>query len=144
MINENNFQFDHKNFFNFWKTIYGFQNSKSFSEFKFFILARMFVGICHRRTFEFVGSPSLALKVPNFGIRLLESSGTRRIPAITSIVEILPMTESGNCRQNLARERREFGQIGRIPTILVGIWPENGWIPATLANSVVIAGIWFA
>jgi hypothetical protein len=30
MVNENHFRFDRKSFFNFWKTIYGFKNCKSF------------------------------------------------------------------------------------------------------------------
>jgi hypothetical protein len=37
MINKNHFQFDCKNFFNFWK-----KNRKSFSEIKLFVLARTF------------------------------------------------------------------------------------------------------
>jgi hypothetical protein len=42
MVNENHFRFDRKNFFNFWKTIYGFKNRKSFSEIKLFIIVRTF------------------------------------------------------------------------------------------------------
>jgi hypothetical protein len=42
MVNENHFRFDRKTFFNFWKTIYGFQNRKSFSEIKLFILTSTF------------------------------------------------------------------------------------------------------
>jgi hypothetical protein len=42
MVNENYFRFDRKNLFNFWKTIYGFKNRKSFSEIKLFILVRTF------------------------------------------------------------------------------------------------------
>jgi hypothetical protein len=42
MVNENHFQFDGKNFFNFWKTIYSFKNRKSFYEIKLFIFARTF------------------------------------------------------------------------------------------------------
>jgi hypothetical protein len=42
MVNENHFRFDRKTFFNFWKTIYGFKNRKSFSKIKLFALARMF------------------------------------------------------------------------------------------------------
>jgi hypothetical protein len=56
MVNRNHFQFDHKSFFNFWNTIYGFENRKSFFEFKLFILAGTFVGILYHRALEFVGS----------------------------------------------------------------------------------------
>jgi len=42
MVNENHFRFDRKNFFNFWKTIYGFKNRKSFSEIKLLVLVCMF------------------------------------------------------------------------------------------------------
>jgi hypothetical protein len=42
MVNGNHFQFDRKNFFNFWKMIYGFENCKSFFEIKLFILVRTF------------------------------------------------------------------------------------------------------
>jgi hypothetical protein len=42
MVNENHFRFDHKTFFNFWKTIYSFKNRKSFSEIKLSVLAHMF------------------------------------------------------------------------------------------------------
>jgi hypothetical protein len=44
MVNGNYFQFDHKIYFNFLETIYSFENRKSFSGFKLFILACMFVG----------------------------------------------------------------------------------------------------
>jgi hypothetical protein len=64
IVNENYFQFDCKSLFNFWETIY----CKSFSEFKLFILAGMFVGICYCRAFEFVGSLNLPPKVHEFGI----------------------------------------------------------------------------
>jgi hypothetical protein len=66
MVNENHFQFDCKSLFNFWKTIYGFENCKSFSEFKLFILARTFVGIRHLWALEFVGNPTLPSKIPEF------------------------------------------------------------------------------
>jgi hypothetical protein len=42
MVNENHFRFDRKTFFNFWKTIYGFKNRKSFFEIKLFVLTCMF------------------------------------------------------------------------------------------------------
>jgi len=42
MVNENYFWFDRKNFFNFWKTIYGFKNCKSFSEIILFVFSRTF------------------------------------------------------------------------------------------------------
>jgi hypothetical protein len=42
MVNENHFQFDRITFFNFWKTIYGFKNRKSFFEIKLFIFTRTF------------------------------------------------------------------------------------------------------
>jgi hypothetical protein len=42
MVNENHFRFDRKSFFNFWKTIYGFKNRKSFFEIKLLVLAHMF------------------------------------------------------------------------------------------------------
>jgi len=42
MVNENHFRFDRKSFFNFWKTIYGFKNRKSFSEIKLFVRACTF------------------------------------------------------------------------------------------------------
>jgi flagellar assembly factor FliW len=66
MINGNHFQFDRKIFFNFWKTIYGFENCKSFSGFKLFTLAHTFMGIHHRRALEFVGNPTLLPKIPEF------------------------------------------------------------------------------
>jgi hypothetical protein len=47
MVNGNHLQFDRKSFFNFWKTIYDFQNSKSFFKIKLFVLTRTFVKICH-------------------------------------------------------------------------------------------------
>jgi hypothetical protein len=62
MVNKNQFQFDRKSFFNFWKSIYGL----SFSGFKLFVVARMFVGIRHYRALEFVGSPNLPPKVSEF------------------------------------------------------------------------------
>jgi hypothetical protein len=42
MVSENHFRFDRKNFFNFWKTIYGFKNCKSFSEIILFVFSRTF------------------------------------------------------------------------------------------------------
>jgi hypothetical protein len=39
MVNRNHFLFNRKSLFNLRKTIYGFQNRKSFSGFKLFILA---------------------------------------------------------------------------------------------------------
>jgi len=42
MVSENHFRFDHKTFFIFWKTIYGFKNRESFSEINLFFLARTF------------------------------------------------------------------------------------------------------
>jgi len=42
MVNENHFRFDHKSFFNFWKTIYGFKNRKSFFKIILFIVAHTF------------------------------------------------------------------------------------------------------
>jgi hypothetical protein len=66
IVIENDFQFDRKNLFNFWKTIYGFQNRKLFSGFKLFILACTFVGIHYRWALEFVGSPNLPPKVLEF------------------------------------------------------------------------------
>jgi len=66
MITVNHFQFGRKNFFNFSKMIYGFENCKSFSKFKLFILVRTFMGIRHRLELEFVGSLNLPLKVPEF------------------------------------------------------------------------------
>jgi hypothetical protein len=42
MVNENHFRFDRNSFFNFWKTIYDFQNRKSFFEIKLFIFPRTF------------------------------------------------------------------------------------------------------
>jgi hypothetical protein len=56
IVKENHFQFDRKSLFNFWKAICDFENCKSFSGFKLFILARTFVRIRHRRALEFVGS----------------------------------------------------------------------------------------
>lgn len=66
MVNGNHLQFDRKIFFNFWKTIYDFENRKLFFEFKLFTLTRMFVGIHHCRALEFVGNPTLLLKIPKF------------------------------------------------------------------------------
>lgn len=63
MINRNHFQFDRKIFFNFWKTIYDFENCKSFFGFQLIILLRMFVGIRYHRTLEFVSNPTLPLKI---------------------------------------------------------------------------------
>lgn len=68
MVNGNHFRFDRKIPFNFLK---------SFFTFKLFILACTFVRIRHLRTLEFVGSPTLPPKIPEFGIRLPES-GNRR------------------------------------------------------------------
>jgi hypothetical protein len=42
IVNENHFRFDFKTYFNFWKTIYGFKNRKSFFEIKLFVIARTF------------------------------------------------------------------------------------------------------
>jgi hypothetical protein len=42
MVNENHFRFDRKSFFNFWKTIYGFKNRKSFFEIILFVLSCTF------------------------------------------------------------------------------------------------------
>jgi flagellar assembly factor FliW len=66
MVNGNHFQFDRKIFFNFRKTIYGFENRKSFFGFKLFTLAHTFVGIRHRRALEFVGNPAILSKIPEF------------------------------------------------------------------------------
>jgi hypothetical protein len=63
MVNGNHFQFDRKRLFNFWKTIYGFKNRKSFFELKLFIFACTFVRICHCRELEFVNSSNMQLKV---------------------------------------------------------------------------------
>jgi hypothetical protein len=66
MVNGNNFQYDCKSLFNFWKTIYDFENYKLFYGFKLFILARMFVEICHRWVLEFVDSSTLLPKILEF------------------------------------------------------------------------------
>jgi hypothetical protein len=66
IVNRNHFLFDRKSLFNFLKIIYGFKNRKLFSEFKLFILARMFVGICYCQILELVGSSNLLSKVPEF------------------------------------------------------------------------------
>jgi hypothetical protein len=66
MVNGNHFQFNRKNLFNFWKTIYSFKNRKSCFRFKLFILSYMFVGTCHLGALEFVGSPNLQPKVFEF------------------------------------------------------------------------------
>jgi hypothetical protein len=66
IVNGNHFQFDCKSLFNFWKTNYNFKNHKSFSEFKLFIIAGTFMGICHLCTMEFVGSPNLLPNVSKF------------------------------------------------------------------------------
>jgi hypothetical protein len=55
-------------------------NRKPFSEFKLFIIASTFMGICHCWAFEFVGSPYLPPNVPEFwsliaGFRQLDSAG---------------------------------------------------------------------
>jgi hypothetical protein len=59
-VNGNHFQFDRKSLFN------GFENRKSFSKFKPFILTCTFVGICYRRALEFVGSLNLLPKISEF------------------------------------------------------------------------------
>lgn len=66
MVNENHFQFDRKSLFDFWKTIYSFENHKLFSGFKFLILARTFVGICHCWALMFIGNLTLPSKIYKF------------------------------------------------------------------------------
>jgi hypothetical protein len=66
MVNINHFQFDCKSFFNFWKTIDGFENRKSFFGFKLFIFAPTFVRICHRRALKSVDNPTLPPKILEF------------------------------------------------------------------------------
>jgi hypothetical protein len=80
MVNGNHFQFDCKSLFNFWKTIYGFKNHKSFSKFKLFILVGTFVGIHHRRALEFVCSPNQPPKVPEFWYPIAEFRQNRPKP----------------------------------------------------------------
>jgi len=84
---------------------------KSSSEFKLFILSRTFVGICHRRTLEFVSCPSLLSKIPNFSIWLLESGSTRQIPTITSAARFRHQNPVGD-------------RIWRHPAVVAGFWPN--------------------
>jgi hypothetical protein len=143
MINENHFWFDHKTFFNFWKTIYGFKNHKSFSEIKLFVLAH---------TFD--------IRLPEFGNgRSSESSdiGIRQHPAARILLtpesdDIWPPSldvdelDSGRIWSEFSHGQKSIGsgQNGRNPTgsgqndrilakmtgirrILVGIrqfWPD--------------------
>jgi len=60
-------------------TVFKIENYKSFSEFKFSILACTFVGILHFWALKFVGSPNLPLKVPVYRIpTLVIAAGIRR------------------------------------------------------------------
>jgi hypothetical protein len=101
---ENHFRFDHKTLFNFWKTIYGFKNCKSFFEIKLFVLAHTFY------------------------IRLLKSSNSRlsesrrhRNPAISS-------------HRNPDADGPDSGRIWWIWPKWPGSgriwpkWPGSGWI----------------
>jgi flagellar assembly factor FliW len=72
MVKGNHFQFNSESLFYFLKTIYGFENFKSFSGFKLFILARTFVRIHYRRALEFVGSLNLPPKVLEFWYPIAE------------------------------------------------------------------------
>jgi hypothetical protein len=77
MVDENHFRFDRKTFFNFWKTIYGFKNCKSFSEIKLSILVR---------TFDI-----RLLETGNGRLSNPDGTGIRQHPA----TRILPVPESG-------------------------------------------------
>jgi hypothetical protein len=114
MVNRNYFQFNSKNFFYFWKTIYGFENRKSFFGFKLFIFIRTFVRIRYHRTFEFVGSSNLPPKVPNFGIRLSKSDGSRRIPAKIS------------CQNPETFGSRRRIPMNQIQANIAGVQPDSG------------------
>jgi hypothetical protein len=92
MVNENYFQFDRKSLFN--------KNRKSFSEFKFLIIARTFVGIRHRRTLEFFSYPSLP---PN--VRQLLPDSDKRMAEFWPFSLIQPKwPDLGRFGCNLARE----------------------------------------
>jgi hypothetical protein len=65
----------------------------------------------------------------NVGHRNLAGDGIQQLSSESN--------DAGRRRRNLARERQESGQIGRIPTVLAGLWPKNGWI---LANPAKMAG----
>jgi hypothetical protein len=129
------FNLTKKSLLNFLKTIYDFKNRKSFFEFKLFIIACTFIGICHHWTLEFVGGPNLRWRFPNFGIRAPESDVTGcRISA--TIVEIFlysghyswnppkfgqPVQETGHLRQILVLSL-ESGNSIRILVNLTRIW----------------------
>jgi hypothetical protein len=78
--------------------IYGFKNRKTFSEFEFFMLARMFVEIYHCWTLEFVGSSNLQPKVSKFYDPIIEilrywlDFGHRRRNPVIWISKSLPKT----------------------------------------------------
>jgi hypothetical protein len=106
--------------------IYDFENYKSFSGFKLLILARMFMGIRHRRALEFVGSRTLSSKIPKFwylivGIRRHWSESDQysriqadQIPASTTeIWQFLPnYSQTRPDSEKLARFRRNFSESG--------------------------------
>jgi hypothetical protein len=81
MVNEKHFWFDYKTFFNFWKTIYGFKNRKSFFKIKLFVLARTFdillLESCHGRSSDSRRHWNLATS----DHRNIADAGIRRHPA---------------------------------------------------------------
>lgn len=87
-----------KHFFNFIKMIYGFKNRKSFSEFKFFIITRTFVGICHRWSLKFVGNSNCRRRSPDFGIQSPKSGDIGWIPATVAEIRRPPLESSHCCR----------------------------------------------
>jgi hypothetical protein len=113
MVNENHFQFARKTFFNFWKTIYGFKNRKSFSEIKLFVLAHTFdIQLSKSGNGRSLESRQHR-NPPTSSHRNIAGAGIRRHPA----------TVAGCRRTNMARIRTWL-EAGRI-------WPkwlESGWI----------------
>jgi hypothetical protein len=100
MANENHFRFDCKCLFNFWKTIYGFKNRKSFFEIKLFVLARTF----DIRLFEFGNGRSSESR-----LGLNPATSSHRNPAGAEIRPSSPdagqnWLESGHCQNPAGSE----------------------------------------
>jgi len=110
MVNENHFRFDRKTFFNFWKTIYGFKNCKSFSEIRLFVLAHTVDIRLPESSNGRSSEPRQHWNSATSGHQNTADAGIRRHPASVA-----------GCRRTRIRPWSEAGRIW--PKL-----PESGWI----------------
>jgi hypothetical protein len=120
-VNENHFQFNRKNLFNFWKTIYGFKNRNRFLDLNSsFFQTRLWKSVTSGH-WSLLVARIYSRRSPNFGIRS-------------------PDFVAGNRRQNPANP--DSGKIGQNLATAVGFWPsspessESGWNPVGWWNLI--------